>query len=290
MVETSCDFYTGRLTTSIGPDKLRRCRSSVMSENDWVTGKVSFTVEGRPLEMQMTVPAKPVKPHRMLPIFQQMANAFVDVGVEVVEAEGKKISCKAGCGACCRQAVPIAETEIYQIAELVEAMDEPRRGEIKRRFAMAVEHFQKLNWFERMRELVESSKTRTREEATKELEKVAMQYFYEGIPCPFLENESCSIHDARPLSCREYLVTSPAENCSNPSADTINKIDLLMKPSRALRQFARTQNFVELGFLPLIRALELAEKSPENFVEKTGERWMADFFQHLTRSEIPKNG
>jgi len=240
--------------------------------------------------MQMTVPAKPVKPHRMLPIFQQMTNAFVDVSVEAVESKGKQISCKAGCGACCRQPVPIAETEIYQISELVEAMDEPRRSEIKRRFAEAVEHFQEINWFERMRDLAESSKTQTREEATKELEKATMQYFYEGIPCPFLENESCSIHEARPLACREYLVTSPAENCSNPSAATISRTDLLIKPSRTLRQFARTQKFVEFGVLPLIRALELAETFPENFVEKTGEGWMADFFQNLTRSKIPQQG
>src|SRR5262249_10375841 len=99
-----------------------------------------------------------------------------------------------------------------------------------------------------------------------------------------------SIHEARPLACREYLVTSPAEHCSNPSAATIKKIDLLLKPSRTLRQFVRTQNFVELGFLPLIRALELAEKFPENFVEKTGERWMPDFLQNLTGSEIPQQG
>src|SRR5262249_12310432 len=111
-----------------------------MSKDDWVTGKVSLTIEGKPLEMQMTVPAKPVKPHRMLPIFQQMANAFVDMSVEAVEAEGKQISCKAGCGACCRQPVPIAETEIYQIAELVEAMEEPRPSETQKTFAAAGAH------------------------------------------------------------------------------------------------------------------------------------------------------
>jgi hypothetical protein len=27
----------------------------------------------------------------------------------------------------------------------------------------------------------------------------------------------------------------------------------------------------------------------ENFPEKTGEQWMADFFQNLTKSEIPEN-
>jgi Fe-S-cluster containining protein len=36
------------------------------------------------------------------------------------------------------------------------------------------------------------------------------------MPCPFLEDESCSIHPDRPLVCREYLVTSPAELCAGP--------------------------------------------------------------------------
>ena len=35
------------------------------------------------------------------------------------------------------------------------------------------------------------------------------EYFQLGIPCPFLEEESCSIYHDRPITCREYLVTSP---------------------------------------------------------------------------------
>ena len=35
-------------------------------------------------------------------------------------------------------------------------------------------------------------------------------------------------------------------------------------------------------------SLKWAEMNEENFEEKTGEEWMADFFQNLTKSEIPK--
>lgn len=261
-----------------------------MQNEDWITGKVNLTIAGRPLEMQMTVPAKLVKPHRMLPVFQQMTNAFVGISIAAVESEGKQISCKAGCGACCRQPVPIAETEVYQIAELVEALPEPRRSEIKKRFAGAVEHFREMNWFERMRECAELAKTETPENVMKEVQKAVTEYFYEGVACPFLEDESCSIHESRPLSCREYLVTSPAANCSRPTAETVDKIALLVKPSGTLQSVGRTQKLTSLGFLPLIRALEIAENIPESFPEKTGERWLADFFQNLTRSEIPKRG
>ena len=54
--------------------------------------------------------------------------------------------------------------------------------------------------------------TGTAEERT----ELAYEYFKHGIACPFLEDESCSIHPDRPMACREYLVSSPAENCRAP--------------------------------------------------------------------------
>ena len=169
-----------------------------MKTEDWVTGQITLSVHGAPLEMQMTVPAKSVKPHRMLPIFQQIANSFTDLGVKAVESENKKISCKKGCGACCRQPVPLAEIEAYQIAELVENLPEPRRGKVKMRFDEAAKHFHKIGWFEKLENCKEKE----------EIEKTVLEYFFEGVACPFLEEESCSIHQDRPVACREYLVTS----------------------------------------------------------------------------------
>lgn len=261
-----------------------------MTNDEWVTGNVAVTIAGVPLEMQMTVPAKPVKAHRMLPVFQQMANALVDVSVQALEGEGKAISCKAGCGACCRQPVPISETEVYQIAELVEAMPEPRRSAIKKKFADGVEHFEKIGWFDRLNKHHGTGKAATNSDELQEAIGVVLDYFYEGVACPFLENEACSIHLNRPVSCREYLVTSPAENCSKPSAQTVNVVELLIKPSRTVRATGSTGRLRSAGFLTLIRALDLAQKVPETFVEKTGERWMADFFGHLAQTPIPKKG
>lgn len=246
-----------------------------------------MSVSGIPLELEMTVPAKPVKPHRMLPVFHQMANSFVEVGVSVVEDSGKNISCKAGCGACCRQPVPIAETEVYQIAELVESMPEPRRSVIKQRFGDAVAHFKKIGWFDKMNVQYEDGKAKESEAAVHEAIGVVMEYFHEGIPCPFLENESCSIHESRPVACREYLVTTPAANCAKPTAETVNVVDLLIKPSRTVRALGQTGRLHDAGLLTLIRALELAEKVPEAFVEKTGQEWMADFFGNLANRELP---
>ena len=261
-----------------------------MEPNDWVTGDVVLSINGEPLKMQMTVPATPVKPHRMLPVFQKMTNSFVEMSAVAAGVRGETVSCRMGCAACCRHPVPISEIEIYYLAELIEAMPEPRRTEIKQRFQEADEHFRSIGWFDRMKEIGDLTLTASEEKAVDEVNKAAMEYFREGIPCPFLDvnTGACTIHENRPLVCREYLVTSPAANCSNPSADSVRKVELVMKPSHTLRFVGSTGTFT--GFIPLIRALELAESFPERFEERTGERWAADFFSKLTHRPIPRSG
>jgi Fe-S-cluster containining protein len=268
-----------------------RFYSQIMSDiNEWITGNIGIRVEGIPMQFEVTVPAVPVKPHRMLPIFHQMANSFVEAGIDVVKNTGKKISCKAGCGACCRQAVPIAESEVYQIAELVENMPEPRRTVIRERFRKAAEHFHKIGWYERFIDHQRKAPEKEPDEAIRQGIEIVLEYFYEGIPCPFLEDESCSIHPNRPVACREYLVTTPAENCATPSPQGIRVVDLLIKPSRALRKLGSRGKMAAEGFPILTRALELAAKYPEDFEEKTGPEWMKEFFEILTQKAIPKDG
>ncbi|MGI9036773.1 MAG: YkgJ family cysteine cluster protein [Pyrinomonadaceae bacterium] len=256
--------------------------------DEWITGNVSLSIRGEPVEMELTVPAHPVKLRRMLPILQMMTNSFVEASAEGVRRQGEKISCKAGCGACCRQAVPLAEAEAYQIAELVENLPEPRRSEIKKRFADGVKYFHAKNWFERMNVYGDLTPA--------ERQEIVMEYFYENFPCPFLENESCSIHTERPLACREYLVTSPAENCAQPTAATVKPIKILLKFSETLRQtsLSETLDARKINFVPLVRALEWAAMFSEKQTEKTGQEWMGEFFQKLTDAEIPseqaKNG
>lgn len=251
--------------------------------DEWVTGNINFSIKGEPVEMEVTVPANQVRLRRMLPILQMMTNSFVDMSEEGAKRQNAKISCKAGCGACCRQAVPLAEIEVYQIAALVENLPEPRRSEVRQRFADGVKRFHEKNWFERMNGYGDLT--------PQERQKIILEYFYEGVPCPFLENESCSIHTERPLSCREYLVTTPAENCAKPTAETVRPINILLKFSDTLRAMAPTGHLDErkINFVPLIRALEWAEIYPENVSEKSGQQWVGEFFQKLTGSKIVSN-
>lgn len=254
-----------------------------MENEDWVTGNIRLSLGGEPLDLQMIVPAKPVKPQKLLPIFGQMSNSFVGMTEKAIENAGGKISCSKGCAACCRQAIPLAEIEAYRVAEIIESMPEPRRSKMKNRFEKAWQHFYEIGWFERLDNCAHASHD--------ERSKIVMEYFYEQIACPFLEDECCSIHEARPLACREYLVTSPPENCRKPSLETVRMVDLPIKTGDTVRKITNSRNLDKsVNFVPLVLALEWAKRNADEFPEKTGEQWMAAFFTNLTKSEIPQNG
>ncbi|HEY2867389.1 MAG TPA: YkgJ family cysteine cluster protein [Pyrinomonadaceae bacterium] len=257
-----------------------------METNEWITGEVVIGIAGEPVKMHLTVPAGPVKPQRMLPVFHKITNTFIEMVSAASDARGSAVTCQKGCAACCRQPIPLTEIEVYHIAELVKSMPEPLRTEIDHRFTQAAEHFESLGWFERLRKVDQLRATGQRALALEELKTVAIDYLNEWVDCPFLEDESCMIHADRPLSCREYLVTSPPPNCWQPTPDNISRVSLAVFPSSIVSDLAATGAL--RGSILLIQALEFAERNPESFPVKTGERWTADFFGRLTDQEIPE--
>jgi Fe-S-cluster containining protein len=210
------------------------------------TGQVVLMVDGERLPLELTVPAGPVTVEKILPILRGLSSLFADRATTRAEAAGRAISCRAGCGACCRQLVPLSPSEARAIAHLVDVLPEPRRTLIRGRFEEALHKLDAAGLLGRMG-------TRTPAERT----ELGKAYFEQGIACPFLEEESCTIHPDRPMACREYLVTSPAENCSTPRADNIAKVVLEADPLPALVQAEAG------GWVALILSLRFRDETAE---------------------------
>ena len=227
------------------PDEPVRLSADVPGE-ELQTGRVVLRINGERLPLELTVPKGPVTVETLLPILRGFSSLFSERAATRSAAEGRPISCRAGCGACCRQLVPLSPSEARALARLVDTLPEPRRSTIRSRFDEALHKLEVAGLLSRMG-------TRTPEERS----ALGKAYFQQGIACPFLENESCSIHPDRPMACREYLVTSPAENCRTPSADKIEKVVLEADPLPALVQ-------VEAGgWVALILALRFRDDIAE---------------------------
>src|SRR4051812_14358280 len=87
-----------------------------------VSADVTVQIEARKLQLRLTVPAGPTRLVELLPLAHKIATAVVGAAVEDALADGETISCKKGCGACCRQLVPISQVEARRIRDLVVEM------------------------------------------------------------------------------------------------------------------------------------------------------------------------
>jgi Fe-S-cluster containining protein len=237
-----------------------------------------MSIAGRPIEMEVDVPEGPSQPRQFLPLLQWLTDEVVDIAYGQVAQQGRSVSCRAGCGACCRQLVPISQAEAYRIAELVEQLPEPRRSEVRRRFEAATQRLAAAGMLGRLIELPDDPS-----------DPIWTEYFRLGIACPFLEDESCSIHPDRPLVCREYLVMSPAENCGQPVGA---KIDLVLPPVKiayALLELERAAANGSDTRVPLSLAPQWAANHPEQSPRRAGPDLLREVFHYITEQRAPQS-
>jgi Fe-S-cluster containining protein len=235
-----------------------------------VTATVELSGRDWQLRTAMSVPRGPIRLRELLPLVQSFADGVAGAAEKMAEAQGQEVSCKKGCGACCRQLVPMAEVEAGHIRDVVDRLPEPRRTEIRARFAAARRRLEEAGLLEK---LLHPDGWSRGEELS-----VGMTYFRQGIACPFLEGEACSIYRDRPLACREYLVTSPAEHCARPTAETVTRARMPLKVWTAVAGFDAVPPGARfIRWVPLILAPEWAEAHPEELPPRPG----PDLLRHL---------
>ena len=269
---------TGPEDLESSPGSVRVAAETAADPGKNVSANFKIGWEGRELSASVALPTHPVTPRYLLPMIQNLTNALVGMGESLVTERGETISCKAGCGACCRQLVPITESEAHHIRDLVDAMPEPRREAVRGKFTAARTALAEGGLLELLLKPTENTRNTD----------LGLSYLRLGIACPFLEAESCSIHPDRPLSCREYLVTSPAEFCREPTAATIRRVPT---PGFAMTAFATLDGLAPIGgvrWVPLVLAPEWAEKHAESAATEPGTELFSRFMSTLTQvKKIP---
>lgn len=245
--------------------------------------KFKLTAGGVTLEGEAEIPAGPVTVEEMLPVFHGIGSALVEIAVKGVEQDGRKISCKAGCGACCRQLVPLSEHEARAITQLLFSMPEPRRTEVMLRFREAIRRVEEAGLRPKIENLHMANE---RDERT----RAGMEYFRLGVPCPFLEEESCSIHEVRPMACREYLVTSDPVHCQDPAALKVQGVYLPGKPSQTLNAFGAGDGQARFLVVPLILAPLFAAANPAPEAQVPAPEMLKQFLTELQGRQAKATG
>ncbi len=178
-----------------------------------------------------------------------LSSVVAEMGERTALRNGVTVSCTKGCGACCRQLVPLSPPEAVFICELVESMAEPKKGEIKKRFSIIIDHLRKAGLLDNLEDPADPL-----------LYGAEKEYFLQQIPCPFLENESCGIYEVRPSRCREYLVFTPPENCADPTK-TIGRLPVSIRLNEALTWLWAALTKKRPMLIPLTLSLKWTEEN-----------------------------
>jgi Fe-S-cluster containining protein len=255
-----------------------------MTEESQETVSVEFAIGIGDGKMTATaiVPAGQTNLTQILPVLQSIDDSLIaGVGAHLAET-GRKISCKAGCGACCRQMVPVSIFEAEALAAWIRTLPESRQQELAARFhqtllklaaAGLIDRMVDENWF--------SGDATARQ--------MNLDYFYQRVPCPFLEDESCSIHPIRPLICREFLVSSAPEHCADPGALRTVPVLLPLYLSRVLNAIgAELEQSIRCWIpLPFLFAWMKGDAHPGDRIAGTGPQVLCEFLKRIGAAQVP---
>src|SRR4051812_12798252 len=85
-------------------------------------GISTYPAAGR-IEAEIPVPAnRAMRLSELAFVLLGLSTEMGSAAEKEMDRQGHKISCRKGCGACCRQFVPVSPAEAWMIAELLQSM------------------------------------------------------------------------------------------------------------------------------------------------------------------------
>jgi Fe-S-cluster containining protein len=212
---------------------------------------VEIDMEAGKLRSKVPVPTGEVSSAELMPVFRSLSEVVVHLSVMAAGNAGKKVSCHDGCAACCRHLVPVSETEAFALLALVDSMPPERREALKQRFATAAQALRHAGLAERLLNPLTID--------AQGQEDLAPDYYRLYLDCPFLEGERCSIYEERPIVCREFLMTSPAENC-RPLRMPLERVPVRPSANRGLYWMYEKPGTAQAPWVALAMLMEWAER------------------------------
>jgi Fe-S-cluster containining protein len=215
--------------------------------------RIHLETPGWAIAAGLTVPGEPASLEIWLPLVQAIASQIAARARDSSETAGRPVSCSNGCGACCRQPVSVSLIEAQALANLVAQMPAPRQREVRRRFAEGQARLAQSGVLtgDHSAPAPEFPLARTASQ------RLIAAWFALQIVCPFLEDESCSIYEDRPLICREHMVTTPAGACSRPFREAVDWIELPVRIADALVRATAKLAGLPAVTVPLMTSLSL---------------------------------
>ena len=177
------------------------------------------TPAGR-LTTALDVPTGFVPITSIVPMTRHLGEEMLRLEEQQSRRTGHSISCRMGCAACCRMLVPLSPPEAFSLLDYVEQLPQERRAALEEKLEASKAALAGHGVLDRLHAVAHADAPMSDEQ----LEPINRAYYALRHPCPFLEEEMCSIYEARPAACRELLVTSPAQLCNDMAENPVEPI------------------------------------------------------------------
>lgn len=202
------------------------------------------------------VPTSFVPVTAILPLMRGLGEEVQTLELAHVRDAGHTVSCRKGCAACCRMLVPISAPEAFALAKSIDRLAPPERDRLLSKIDVAQQRLARAGILQQLSALAESSDPIS----DGAIEPLNRAYYALRMPCPFLDNEACSIYDDRPAACRELAVTSPAADCQDMTNETIRPVPVAVRISTALSLLWADLTATTPRLIPLPLAIDWAKR------------------------------
>ena len=253
--------------------------SELKPHRESVTMRVTLATPDGPIRGQVAVDTGPMHLADLVPTALELTEILVARASRKEALAGRPVSCRAGCGACCRQMVCLSVPECFYLADFIDTLPGPARENALQRFAEIERRLEAEHLLEPLLDPDYDDERAL---------QIAHKYFFMSMPCPFLIEESCSIHPQRPVVCREYNVTSPAQWCADPIQNPIARVPMPQPLTTPLARLTAELTGTRTRLVPLT----LVPRWVSEHQELRAQTWPGlDLFKRFLQllDELPSN-
>ncbi len=218
--------------------------------------EITLNTPRGPVTTALEVPTGFVPVTSIVPLARRLGERAAEEELRATEQAAVPISCRAGCAACCRMMIPLSAPEAFALKEYVNGLPGTDRDRFTRRIEETTTALRQAGLLDALIELANTPKPLS----DADMDALNRAYYALRLPCPFLEEERCSLYEHRPSACRELLVTSPAELCQDLVHNPVEPLPVSIRVSTVLGLlWAELTDHVP-RLIPLPLALEWAEQ------------------------------
>ena len=221
---------------------------------------VSLNTPAGQITTEVAVPTGFVPVTAIVPLMRSMGAKMQELEQGRAVDQGQVVSCRKGCAACCRMLVPLSAPEAFAFKQFYDQLPVERQRVLRSRIESSQARLHEAGLLAPLNDVAESQILLT--DAT--LEPLNRAYYALRMPCPFLEDEHCTIYEERPAACRELLVTSPPELCQDLTNPAIRAIPVSVRISTTLGLLWAELTGTAERLIPLPVALDWALRHQED--------------------------